>query len=258
MWGAGQAAWGRQAAHRPLGLSTQRPQHEQPHGAAARPLPTPVLPGGAVSRCLVGWEPGSLRVFRGTWPRWGPQGGSVGPLAQEPQSWPFFLPELPVSVDSHKPPCGSPLACSHPVPSTCHSKSWWLFLECPPSIPTAADPRLSLTPGVTPAPSSRPHPFQGTEAPVAPTAWRPPPGASSPGHTHLASAGLHSQFPLLHLSRFPYPLAGPPFSLPLSACPSMGVCCGATVYPPTPSLHQQRPCSSSKVWFDCTNCGSRP
>lgn len=75
---------------------------------------------------------------------------------------------------------------------------------------------------------------------MAPTAWWPPPGASSPGHTPLASAGLHSRFPLLHLSRFPSPLAGPPFSLPLSACPSVGVCCGATVYPPPPHLCTSR------------------
>lgn len=35
-------------------LSVQRPEHEQPHGAPAWPLQPPALPGGAVSRCLVG------------------------------------------------------------------------------------------------------------------------------------------------------------------------------------------------------------
>lgn len=32
----------------------QRPEHEQPHGAAAWPFPSPALPGGAVSRCFLG------------------------------------------------------------------------------------------------------------------------------------------------------------------------------------------------------------
>lgn len=35
-------------------LSAQRPEHEQPHGASAGPLPPPALPGGAVSRCFAG------------------------------------------------------------------------------------------------------------------------------------------------------------------------------------------------------------
>lgn len=37
-------------------LSMQRPEHEQPHGAAAWPLPPPPLPGGAVSRCFMGFR----------------------------------------------------------------------------------------------------------------------------------------------------------------------------------------------------------
>lgn len=184
VWGAGRAARGLTGSSRPR-LSAQRPQHEQPHGAAARPLPTPALPGGAVSRCLVGWARAPSGCSGAPGPGEDPRVAVRGRWHREVGL--SFLPEPPVSVNSHKPPCGSPLTCSHPVPSPCHSKSWRLFLECPSSIPTAAAPRLSLTPGVMPAPSSRPHPFQGAPHQLQRLLWLPQPGSHLQGPCHLAT-----------------------------------------------------------------------
>lgn len=57
-------------------VSTQRPEHEQPHGAAAWPLPPPALPGGAVSRGLrgLGQGFGTLAAVGA----WAPRGGLRG------------------------------------------------------------------------------------------------------------------------------------------------------------------------------------
>lgn len=132
-------------------VSPQRPEHEQPHGAAARALPPAALPGGAVSRRRSG------RAVLGA------RGGGAGHAAQRPTAWSSRAEPAP--LPSHPSPWG-------PCRLALSPESWWLFPQhllppfppLPLPSPQAAPQQQSRTPSSASLHVSRVHPTSSSLA----------------------------------------------------------------------------------------------
>lgn len=126
-------------------VSPQRPEHEQPHGAAARALPPAALPGGAVSRQRSG------RAVLGA------RGGGAGHAAQRPTAWSSRAEPAP--LPSHPSPWGPAGSLSVPSPGGFSRSNFSLpflgshcrHLRQPPNNRAAPLPQPPCTsPGCTP------------------------------------------------------------------------------------------------------------